>query len=757
MKNFATIIFLLISSFAYSQMTVEDRVSQYENSVKEETVKIDSSGFTIISRSCGGNLDGPFYPGETVVMNVQYFYEGASSSWLHSFFPSIGNGWETPDFTNPEFAPFSNGSVAEWFDADGACSAYMQSNLTEICTYTDEAGVLQICNLLNEECPCSGGISDGDPLPSGFFWNTAAGSAGCGTDCTPSDNWGIGSTAGLVEWNLVLKVKSFEDIVACEANADLQIGIQTFSDATTGCWVPPSSIEIANKEFSPAWEVDCSNLFLSCEVGKIHYDVFVDYNQNGVQDSLEPNYFTSAIKIVETGDIYQDFPFGFQNIYLSEGMYNVMIDSASIVGWINTTPSTVFVDLNGPIECDTVYFGIYPVDPISQLDAEVSYSTKRCNSETEISVSLYNEGFVPESGWIWFQVDSNIIDLTFDPQPDSIIGADTFGWQYTDLEPGNVASFIIDAYILGPPDVAVGALFSSKFWVENLNESGELETEQSKVSEFYLLCSYDPNDKQVEPNHPLSYTVADRDRLTYTIRFQNTGNDTAIHVVVVDTLSEFVIPSTLRVLKTSHNGPLSVRRQGGTVMFFEYRNIMLPDSTTNPIESQGFVVFSVELKNNLPESTIIENTADIYFDFNPAITTNTVTNILYLDMDEDGFFSFEDCDDNNSSINPEAEEIPNNPIDENCDGVILYLSVENEILSQIIARPNPTSNVFTIVNPNPSFYSISIIDIHGRIINDLGQQKGDVRIDLSGKENGLYFVSVRDENGGSKMLKVVKL
>lgn len=758
MKDYTIILFLLISSYGHAQMTVKDRISQSENSETMKSVVTDSSAFTVLSRSCGGNLAGPFFPGETVVMNVKYFYNEASgqAAWLHGFIPTIGKGWQIPDFSNPLFAPFSGGSIAEWFDADGDCIATVQEPLTEVCTYTDATGVLQICNLQNEQCPCSGGMQVGDPLPSGFFWNTSGGSAGCGTECTPNDNWGIGFTAGLVDWNLVLKVKNFESIEECENNIDLQIGIQVFSDEITGCWEDPLGYTIEEKELSPSWEVDCSNLDLACTAYKVHYDVFVDYNQNGVQDTLEPSYFTSAIEIAETGDIYQDYPFGFQNIYLPEGMYNAMIDSASIVGWINTTPANVIVDLIEANECDTIYFGIYPVDPFSRLDSEVSYSSKRCNSETEITISLYNEGYVPESGWIWFQVDSNIVDLLFDLQPDSIIGTDIFGWEYTDLQPGNVASITFDGFILGPPDVAVGALFNNKFWVERFDENGELVLVQRKASEFYLLCSYDPNDKLVEPNHPLNYTLADRERLTYLIRFQNTGNATAIDVEIVDTLSEFVIPSSIRLLKTSHNEQLIVRREGGTVLHFEFKNLLLPDSTTSPVQSQGYLSFSVELKNNLPEGTVIENTADIYFDLNPAITTNTVTNILFFDNDEDGFFSFEDCDDDNSSINPDAEEIPNNSIDEDCDGEDLVLKVENEILSLISAHPNPITDVFTISNPSSSLISISVLDIHGRVIMNIAQQKGDISVDLSGRESGLYLVAVMDGTGDSKVLKLVK-
>jgi len=63
-------------------------------------------------------------------------------------------------------------------------------------------------------------------------------------------------------------------------------------------------------------------------------------------------------------------------------------------------------------------------------------------------------------------------------------------------------------------------------------------------------------------------------------------------------------------------------------LVWEFENINLPDSITNEPASHGFVNYRIRPKSGLENGTTIENQAEIYFDFNEPIITNTVQNII---------------------------------------------------------------------------------------------------------------------------------
>jgi uncharacterized repeat protein (TIGR01451 family) len=134
---------------------------------------------------------------------------------------------------------------------------------------------------------------------------------------------------------------------------------------------------------------------------------------------------------------------------------------------------------------------------------------------------------------------------------------------------------------------------------------------------YTTFNSYDPNEKEVYPN---SVLPGYNDWFTYTIHFQNTGSAPAFNIRLRDTLDNNLDYSSFEFLGASHTAKANLI---GNVLSIRFENIMLPDSTTDHDGSMGYYQYRVKPLQNLPLGTNIKNTAYIYFDYNPAIVTNT--------------------------------------------------------------------------------------------------------------------------------------
>jgi uncharacterized repeat protein (TIGR01451 family) len=141
------------------------------------------------------------------------------------------------------------------------------------------------------------------------------------------------------------------------------------------------------------------------------------------------------------------------------------------------------------------------------------------------------------------------------------------------------------------------------------------------------IGAFDPNDKQGFPNGVgTEHNIRPGQDLDYLIRFQNTGTDTAFTVVIKDTLSAFLDPTSIRPGASSHAYTWNLSGQG--VVSFTFNNIMLPDSNVNEPRSHGFVQFNISPYADVPLGSVIQNDAAIYFDFNLPIITNTTWHTL---------------------------------------------------------------------------------------------------------------------------------
>ena len=124
-----------------------------------------------------------------------------------------------------------------------------------------------------------------------------------------------------------------------------------------------------------------------------------------------------------------------------------------------------------------------------------------------------------------------------------------------------------------------------------------------------------------------------KDRLLYQIRFQNKGNYAARIVRIIDTLSHLLDLSTIEIESSSH--PFNVSIRDGVIRWVN-TNIELPDSTSDPEGSNGYVKFSIQPKQGIEPFSLIENKAAIQFDNNDFIITNTTEVIVGPDLREAG-------------------------------------------------------------------------------------------------------------------------
>lgn len=139
-----------------------------------------------------------------------------------------------------------------------------------------------------------------------------------------------------------------------------------------------------------------------------------------------------------------------------------------------------------------------------------------------------------------------------------------------------------------------------------------------------VLNSYDPNDKQC--NLPTFIQPDVQEELEYTVRFQNDGNYPALNVEVRDTISSNLDLSTFRFIGSKHPVSYSIDPNTREIVF-RFSGIQLMSSQDSLEGSQGYLSYSIMENPNLALNSEVKNTAYIYFDFNPAIITNTTLNM----------------------------------------------------------------------------------------------------------------------------------
>jgi uncharacterized repeat protein (TIGR01451 family) len=264
--------------------------------------------------------------------------------------------------------------------------------------------------------------------------------------------------------------------------------------------------------------------------------------------------------------------------------------------------------------------------PVQDLEAYLYHQTTVTPGfPVWVYLGYYNAGTVVVNGTVTYRYPAGTtVNATSLTPASHDVANRLLTFNVGNLIPGTSDYIYVD--LDASASLTLGSLATDTLWVNPIAGDATPANNVSFVIDS-VVGSWDPNDKAVSPKGEGRHGIvpATTDELSYRIRFQNTGSAAAQTVQIVDVISNNIDLSSINVTGASHE---HVTQVIGNQLVVTFDNINLPDSGANYAASQGYIDVRCALKPNLPIGTQIFNTADIFFDFNPPVTTNTVETTL---------------------------------------------------------------------------------------------------------------------------------
>lgn len=349
----------------------------------------------------------------------------------------------------------------------------------------------------------------------------------------------------------------------------------------------------------------------------------------------------------------------------------------------------------------------FPLQPDSMyhdLSVYTFIPSPRCNTLRTYYTVITNNGTYIDSGNVTFAFDSVLSPAAW--SSGGIVNGKTITYPFFGLAPTETRTLATSFILPGPNDTLM------RNTVGYLIDAGGTILDSSSSSGYdVVLCSYDPNDKQVDPvGEGPGHLVPMNTELRYLIRFQNTGNDTAYNIMVADTIDPGIDLNTVYVIATSH--PAYFLKDGGNVLKVYFDNIYLPDSTTDEDASHGYILFRCFGNSSNPDPTVVTNSAAIVFDSNPPVLTNAVFNTL-----------------SNAAISVEEPSVTEN-------GITLM--------------PNPAENYTLVMFEKYAGQELrfNVYSINGAEIQSGELRNGSTLLDTHSWNAGLYLIRITDTVSG---------
>ena len=458
--------------------------------------------------------------------------------------------------------------------------------------------------------------------------------------------------------------------------------------------------------------------YTQCENLPIKF--YFDNNANCIKDSGEAFLDLPILTEVDSNGIAID------TISATSGFYY------KAYGPAGTVYSFRFLSVNGGVELscpssrilyDTIsltagsyptkYFG-FVCDSATYFDL-AEYSTFIAGRhEARINATLSNSHCAPKSGIFSVTFSPKYIYEAATPAP-LLVSGNKITWSFDTLST-LYHPVLIDLLLnkAGTADLPIGDTVNSFNTISPI--AGDMDTTNNSSNRVdTVIAAFDPNEMSVTPSGYISAGT----QLLYTINFENTGNAPAQNIYVMDTLSDDVDPSSLRMKTSSAVMNIATFNDGThNIVKFDFPGINLPDSSHHG-QCDGMVVFTINTKNGLSDGTLIDNRAGIYFDDNAVVMTNTVEDIIGSASTETG-----------------TQVVTAN--------------------NKVAIYPNPTNETLTIKTPQGIYTNYTISNTVGQVLlqNDLTNTR--TTADVKTLASGLYYITLRG-SGGAVVKKFVKM